>query len=84
MTQRCFFTSFFFIYKMVLCTSNPMNHPFITEKEKEYLKKEIGQLERSKKQAPTPWKAILTSGPVIALVLIEVRCYCYYLKIIEI
>lgn len=53
-----------------------MNHPFITEKEKEYLKKEIGQLERSKKQAPTPWKAILTSGPVIALVLVEVRCYC--------
>lgn len=61
---------------MVLCTSNPMNHPFITEKEKEYLKKEIGQLERSKKQASTPWRAILTSGPVIALVIVEVR----YLK----
>lgn len=54
---------------MFLCTSDPGTHPFITDKEKAYLQKEMGQLERSKDLPPTPWKAILTSRPVIALMI---------------
>lgn len=54
--------------QILLCTSNPIDHPFITEREKIFLQKELGQLERSKTQASAPWRSILTSWPVMALV----------------
>uniref|UniRef100_A0A6P7F7L5 Inorganic phosphate cotransporter n=1 Tax=Diabrotica virgifera virgifera TaxID=50390 RepID=A0A6P7F7L5_DIAVI len=50
----------------LLCYSQPSTHPFITEKELEYLKTKIDSV--SKKRQPTPWKAIWTSPPIWALV----------------
>lgn len=60
------------LVQVFLCYSDPESHPFITDKEKTYLQKELGQLERDKNMPPTPWKAILTSVPMIALVFAQV------------
>nr|XP_018897001.1 PREDICTED: putative inorganic phosphate cotransporter isoform X2 [Bemisia tabaci] len=56
----------------LLCYNDPSSHPYITEKEKRYLQETIGQIERKKDLGPMPWKAILTSGPVWALIIAEV------------
>lgn len=58
---------------MLLCYSDPESHPFISDKEKDFLKKELGQLERDKTLPPTPWRAILTSIPMMALVCAQVN-----------
>lgn len=57
---------------MLICYSDPESHPFISDKEKVHLKKELGQLERDKNLPPTPWRAILTSVPMMALVCAQV------------
>lgn len=57
---------------MLLCYSDPESHPFISDKEKEFLQKELGQLKRDKNTPPTPWLAILTSVPMMALVCAQV------------
>lgn len=64
--------TYFNIFKMLICYSDPESHPFISEKEKDHLKKELGQLERDKNLPPTPWRAILTSVPMLALVCAQV------------
>ncbi|XP_065213583.1 putative inorganic phosphate cotransporter isoform X2 [Planococcus citri] len=61
-----------FLFWTVLCYNDPNSHPFITEREKLFLKETIGQTERNKDLGPMPWKAILTSAPVWALVIGEV------------
>lgn len=61
------------MFQALLCRGNPSTHPFITEREKAYLQKEMGQLERDKNLKSTPWKEILTSGPVIACTIDMVR-----------
>lgn len=61
-----------FIVFVLICYSDPESHPFITDKEKEYLKAELGQLERDKNTPPTPWRAILTSVPMMALVCAQI------------
>lgn len=57
---------------MFLCSNNPENHPFISEREKNYLKRELGQLKRDKNLPPTPWREMLTSAPMIALIFAQV------------
>ncbi|XP_076263007.1 putative inorganic phosphate cotransporter [Rhynchophorus ferrugineus] len=59
-----------FIIWVMLCYSEPESHPFITDREKEYLQKELGSL--STEKPPIPWKGILTSVPVWALVITQV------------
>lgn len=49
--------------------NDPNSHPFISDEERAYLKRAIGRLERKKDLTPTPWKSILTSGPVWTLVI---------------
>ena len=51
----------------VVCTDTPDSHPFISDAEKDYLLKEVGQVGGTKNAKVTPWREILTSGPVIAL-----------------
>lgn len=58
--------------QICLCSNNPNTHPFITDAEKNFLRKEMGQLDL-KESPPTPWKAILTSRPVLALMVDMVR-----------
>lgn len=54
---------------MFLCSKDPESNSFITEDEKNYLRKEIGVLERDTNLPPTPFKAILTSLPVWAVII---------------
>ncbi|XP_058815568.1 putative inorganic phosphate cotransporter isoform X1 [Topomyia yanbarensis] len=61
-----------FILFTVLCYSNPESHPFISDKEKEYLQKEMGTLSRDKSLPPTPWRHLLTSVPLLALVCAQI------------
>lgn len=56
----------------LLCYSDPESHPFITDKEREYLRTELGQLERDKNMPPTPWKMILTNAPMLALIAAQI------------
>lgn len=57
---------------MLICYSNPEDHPFIKDEEREYLRSEMGQLKRNKNLPPTPWIAILTSVPMMALVCAQI------------
>ncbi|XP_014261738.1 sialin-like [Cimex lectularius] len=61
-----------FVVWCLLCYNDPGSHPFISENEKEYLKMTIGRTERNKDLGGTPWKAILTSAPIWALVIGEI------------
>ncbi|CAH0564297.1 unnamed protein product [Brassicogethes aeneus] len=54
----------------LLCYSDPESHPFITEEEKKYLSEEIVNISSDKKVIP--WKSILTSTPIWALVLAQI------------
>ncbi|XP_050311164.1 putative inorganic phosphate cotransporter isoform X3 [Anthonomus grandis grandis] len=59
-----------FIFWVLLCYSDPDSHPFISDKEKEYLDRELASVSSTK--LPIPWKAILTSVPVWALVITQI------------
>ncbi|XP_041776798.1 putative inorganic phosphate cotransporter isoform X3 [Anopheles merus] len=61
-----------FVIFTLLCYSDPESHPFISEKEKAYLKQELGTLERDRTLPPTPWRYILTSVPMMALVCAQI------------
>ena len=54
---------------MIFCSKDPESNRFITEKEKNYLRKEIGVLERDSSLPSTPFRAILTSVPVWAIII---------------
>lgn len=54
--------------QLFICYNSPDSHPFITEVEKNYIHAEMKNGKDSpEKQKHTPWMAILTSTPVIAL-----------------
>ncbi|GJQ72216.1 hypothetical protein Trydic_g3307 [Trypoxylus dichotomus] len=60
-----------FILFTLLCYSDPESHPFISEKEKSYLRKELSNT-ISNKDKKIPWKQILTSTPLWALVVAQI------------
>lgn len=65
--------------QIALCYSTPAEHPFISLQEREYLLKHIGQLERSETQGGTPWRLILSSTPVLAIILAAIaHDWCYF------
>ncbi|XP_034234799.1 putative inorganic phosphate cotransporter isoform X2 [Thrips palmi] len=58
-----------------LCYSDPNQHPFIGDKELKYLNDNVTGLkeqDNEKEHVKTPWKSILTSMPVLALITTEV------------
>lgn len=55
-------------FQTLVCYSNPASHPFISTEERNYLKAELGQIKRHKNLPSTPWKSVLTSVPVLALI----------------
>lgn len=55
-----------------ICYNNPESHPFITEKEKNYLSRELGKLKRRDDLPPTPWRSILTCPATIALIFAQI------------
>ncbi|XP_075148898.1 putative inorganic phosphate cotransporter [Haematobia irritans] len=61
-----------FIIFTLICSSDPSSHPFISASEREYLERELSSVTRSSDLPPTPWKAIFTSMPMIALVCAQI------------
>ncbi|KAK5641112.1 hypothetical protein RI129_009659 [Pyrocoelia pectoralis] len=55
-----------FIFWVFLCYSEPNSHPFISDEEKKFLEKELKDVWQSRRSVP--WKSILTSVPLWALV----------------
>lgn len=53
----------------LFCSKDPESNRFITDKEKIYLQKEIGMLRRDEDLPLAPYKAILTSVPVWAIII---------------
>lgn len=58
--------------KWLICYNNPESHPFITEREKNFLKRELGELKRPDDLPPTPWRAMFTNAPMLALISAQV------------
>lgn len=65
-------------FQTYICYKDPESHPFITEQERFYLKKELGTLRRDKNLPPTPWRAIFTSIPVWALIIAQLSDFGFY------
>ncbi|KAF7265869.1 putative inorganic phosphate cotransporter [Rhynchophorus ferrugineus] len=59
-----------FMFFQVLCYSEPKQHPFISDREKEFLKKELESVASVK--PPIPWKALATSVPLWALIAAQI------------
>ncbi|XP_066254786.1 putative inorganic phosphate cotransporter isoform X2 [Euwallacea similis] len=59
-----------FIIWTLLCYPDPKSHPFISDKEKTYLSKHISNL--SNKEKVVPWKSILSSPAIWALVIAQI------------
>ncbi|XP_056643227.1 sialin-like isoform X2 [Diorhabda sublineata] len=59
-----------FIIWQLICYSEPEDHPFISDKEKAYLKKALENVSEEKRQIP--WREILTSAPLWALVAAQI------------
>lgn len=62
----------FISFQWIVCADNPSDHPFISVREQNYLQSELGQLKRDANLPPTPWKPMLTSLPMIALIFAQV------------
>ncbi|XP_046751246.1 putative inorganic phosphate cotransporter isoform X2 [Diprion similis] len=60
-----------FVVFGVVCYSNPDEHPFISDKEKKYLHEAMAA-HTHRRIPPTPWRHILTSGPLWALVITQI------------
>lgn len=71
--NMCSYLNTFIFLKFLLCYDNPNAHPFISDKEKQYLTKELGSNKGTKNVGKNiPWKRILTSAPVWSLIFIQV------------
>lgn len=55
----------------ILCSNKPSNHWLISETEKTYLTRELGELKRHTDLSTVPWRAILTSVPVYAIIIAQ-------------
>lgn len=53
---------------VVLCYSYPDLHPFITDKERKYIRESTCQ-HTQRYRHPTPWRQMMTSGPLWALLI---------------
>ncbi|XP_066254814.1 putative inorganic phosphate cotransporter [Euwallacea similis] len=59
-----------FICFQLLCYSDPKQHPFISDEEREYLEEELRSV--SETSLSIPWKAIVTSIPLWALIAAQI------------
>ncbi|XP_021183240.1 putative inorganic phosphate cotransporter [Helicoverpa armigera] len=57
-----------FVLWSLFCFSTPNSHPYISKKELTYLNNNVTTAESAHVKDPVPWKAILRSAPVWALV----------------
>lgn len=70
-----------YILQTIICFNDPASDPFISQKERDHLQAEMGQLQRKTDLPPTPWRAIVTSTPVLVLILAQVNesIYCKFI-----
>ncbi|XP_073974183.1 sialin-like isoform X2 [Rhodnius prolixus] len=54
------------------CYSDPASHPYVSQKEKDYLQETLGCLKRKENLPPIPWKAMVVSMPLWALIIGQV------------
>ncbi|XP_046750564.1 putative inorganic phosphate cotransporter [Diprion similis] len=72
-----------FLVWILLCHSNPDDHPFISDDEKNRLRKTIHEHTR-KDVGPIPWRHLVTSGPLWAILVAKV-CWMwgYYVTLTD-
>lgn len=61
------------IFQALLCFNDPESHPCISQKELDYLKTELGRLKRAENLPATPWKDIIGSPPMLAIIIAQVN-----------
>ncbi|KAF6201727.1 hypothetical protein GE061_004122 [Apolygus lucorum] len=57
-----------YVFWIFLCYNDPASHPYITEKEKDYLEETLGGIKR-KEHLRVPWGSMATSLPLWALII---------------
>lgn len=60
-----------FLVWVLVCYNNPYEHPFISEKEVKYLHERMSE-HTHKKPPPVPWRHMMTSLPVWALIAAQI------------
>lgn len=60
-----------FIVWVLICYNNPYEHPFISERERNFLHERMNE-HTHKKPPPVPWRHMLRSGPLWALIAAQV------------
>lgn len=60
-----------FLLWVITCYNNPQEHPYISERELKYLQDTLGA-HTHQKPPSIPWRHILTSVPVWALVVAQI------------
>ncbi|XP_047107340.1 sialin [Schistocerca piceifrons] len=68
---------FFLIY------DSPAQHPRISYEEREYIEKAIGSTTKKGKALPLPWRHVLTSGPVWAIIIAHACSIFGYFTVIN-
>ncbi|XP_014220844.1 putative inorganic phosphate cotransporter isoform X1 [Trichogramma pretiosum] len=61
-----------FIFFQLLCYNNPREHPYISEKEAKFLHDRMNEHTSQRAPGPVPWRAILTSAPLWALLVAQI------------
>ncbi|XP_018911132.1 putative inorganic phosphate cotransporter isoform X2 [Bemisia tabaci] len=56
----------------IFAYNDPLSNPYMSDKEREYLEKNTGGLQRNKDLPATPWRRIFTSGPVWGLIVAQI------------
>ncbi|XP_059045350.1 putative inorganic phosphate cotransporter [Achroia grisella] len=73
-----------FILWALLCYSTPNTHPYISKKELEYLNNNVTIAENHNAKDPVPWKGMLRSGPVWALIFAAIgHDWGYYIMVTD-
>ena len=60
-------SAIWYFFWLLLCYNNPREHPFISQTELKFLNEHLSK-HINEKPSPTPWKYVLTSKPVWAVI----------------
>ncbi|XP_039951006.1 putative inorganic phosphate cotransporter [Bactrocera neohumeralis] len=60
------------LFFIMMCFSDPNSHPYISDKEKEYLLKHMGRLGRDHNLPPFPWIPVFKSKEMWVLILAQI------------
>ncbi|KAL4089088.1 hypothetical protein QTP88_024160 [Uroleucon formosanum] len=66
------FGIFWLMFWFVLIYNHPNRHPFISQREKQFLNRAINTVDPEDGKLSIPWKSIATSGPVWGLIIVQI------------